>query len=171
MEKMILSLYLVAVTASFVAATTTSATDTTSSTSSTTQTPTTASTTTEKMIDNSIVITKLWNGTELQDDSDQVVLRFTNTDENELQVRMEAISGTIQLNSISLQIEFEAAFYNSPIPSQPMIETCPERPFNGLYNYEVVEVFFLNDNDQVTLRWMILNIPQLEQLRDTDGPR
>ena len=47
------------------------------------------------MIDNSIVITKLWNGTELQDDSDQVVLRFTNTDENELQVRMEAISGTI----------------------------------------------------------------------------
>ena len=95
MEKMILSLYLVAVTASFVAATTTSATDTTSSTSSTTQTPTTASTTTEKMIDNSIVITKLWNGTELQDDSDQVVLRFTNTDENELQVRMEAISGTI----------------------------------------------------------------------------
>ena len=100
MEKMILSLYLVAVTASFVAATTTSATDTTSSTSSTTQTPTTASTTTEKMIDNSIVITKLWNGTELQDDSDQVVLRFTNTDENELQVRMEAISGTIQLNTI-----------------------------------------------------------------------
>ena len=95
MEKMILSLYLVAVMASFVAATTSSATDTTSSTSSTTQTPTTASTTTEKMIDNSIVITKLWNGTELEDDSDQVVLRFTNTDENELQVRMEAISGTI----------------------------------------------------------------------------
>ena len=164
MEKMILSLYLVAVTASFVAATTTSATDTTSSTSSTTQTPTTASTTTEKMIDNSIVITKLWNGTELQDDSDQVVLRFTNTDENELQVRMEAISGTIQLDTKSLQIEFEAAFYNSPIPSQPMIETCPERPFNGLYNYEVVEVFFLNDNDQVSLKWirfLILSIPTL----------
>ena len=100
MEKMILSLYLVAVTASFVAAITTSTTDATSSPSSTTQTPTTASTTTEKMIDNSIVITKLWNGTELEDDSDQVVLRFTNTDENELQVRMEAISGTIQLNTI-----------------------------------------------------------------------
>ena len=76
---------------------------------------------------------------------------------------MEAKSGiTIQFNKISMQIEFEAAFYNSPIPSQPMIETCPERPFNGLYNYEVVEVFFLNDNDQVRLKWRFflnLNIP------------
>ena len=63
---------------------------------------------------------------------------------------METKSGTIQINTISMQIEFEAAFYNSPIPSQPMIETCPERPFNGLYNYEVVEVFFLNDNNQVS---------------------
>ena len=53
-----------------------------------------------------------------------------------------------------MQIEFEAAFYNSPIPAQPMIETCPERPFNGLYNYEVVEVFFLNDDNQVGRKWM-----------------
>ena len=118
------------------------------------------------MIDNSIVITKLWNGTELQDDSDQVVLRFTNTDENELQVRMEAISGTITaISTISLQIEFEAAFYNSPIPSQPMIETCPERPFNGLYNYEVVEVFFLNDNDQVSLKWILFLILSISTLK------
>ena len=63
-----------------------------------------------------------------------------------------------------MQIEFEAAFYNSPIPAQPMIETCPERPFNGLYNYEVVEVFFLNDDDQVGMGrngclYYVLNIP------------
>ena len=35
-----------------------------------------------------------------------------------------------------------------------MIEVCPERPFNGLYNYEVVEVFFLNDDEQVGRKWI-----------------
>ena len=37
-------------------------------------------------MDNAIVITKLWNGTGLESESDQVVLKFTNTEEDELQV-------------------------------------------------------------------------------------
>ena len=68
------------------AATTTAQTTSTESTSTTTTTPP-PTTTTEQVIDNAIVITKIWNGTELEDESDQVVLKFRNTYENELQVR------------------------------------------------------------------------------------
>ena len=64
-----------------------------------------------------------------------------------------------------MQIEFEAAFYNSPIPSQPMIEVCPERPFNGLYNYEVVEVFFLNDDEQVGRKWISVLMLKFRKIR------
>lgn len=76
--------------ASFAAATTTVQTTTTASTSTTTTTTPPPTTTTGRVIENAIEITKLWNGTELENESDRVVLKFTNTDENELQVKRRA---------------------------------------------------------------------------------
>lgn len=45
-----------------------------------------------------------------------------------------------------LNVTVEANFFNTPFPEEPLIEgTCPQRTLYNLYNYEVVEAFFLND--------------------------
>ncbi|TRY76575.1 hypothetical protein TCAL_00168 [Tigriopus californicus] len=43
----------------------------------------------------------------------------------------------------------EAPYFNSTNPNTNLVQedTCPQRPGEAIYNFEVVEVFFLNDDD------------------------
>ena len=47
------------------------------------------------------------------------------------------------------RIDVSAPFYNSPIPPEGPIKLgCPNKPYFGLWNYEVIELYFLNDEGQ-----------------------
>ena len=86
--KRVLSPLIVAVTASFAVAAATSTDSTTLTTTTTTTSISSTSTTTAKVLEeNAIEITTLWNGTLLENESDRVILRFTKSEQDELQVK------------------------------------------------------------------------------------
>jgi hypothetical protein len=69
-------------------------------------------------------ITSLWNSYPITDHR-PIQVTFSSTDDKE-----------------HLYLEIDAPFFNDPAPPSPP----PPGPYPGLYNYEVVEVFFLNSS-------------------------
>jgi len=50
----------------------------------------------------------------------------------------------VELNadpSGGLRVSVSAAFFNSPHPNEPFNQKCPEKPYFGLWNYEVGKLY------------------------------
>ncbi|KAF2363157.1 Chitin binding domain [Trinorchestia longiramus] len=75
----------------------------------------------------------------------QGIYRYTiRTEWNDIPITDRPLS-TITLEGFEAGVEMNvtAPFFNDPAPEGP-----PGKPQSGLFNYEVVEMFFLNDNDE-----------------------
>ncbi|XP_059082705.1 uncharacterized protein LOC131880180 [Tigriopus californicus] len=72
------------------------------------------------------------------------------TEWNGVDVHHAPINITFSLSSDQeLVVSMEAPYFNSTNPNTNLVQedTCPQRPGEAIYDFEVVEVFFLNEND------------------------
>ena len=63
-------------------------------------------------------ITTTWNGTDFTNEHDVIM------------IHLETINDLLFL-------EVKAPFFENPVPPEELLDGCPQRPYDGLYNFEV----------------------------------
>lgn len=63
-------------------------------------------------------ITTTWNGTDFTEEHDVIMIHLETIDD-------------------LLFLEVRAPFFENPVPPEELLDGCPQRPYDGLYNYEV----------------------------------